>query len=287
MARSGRIRPARRPPGWVAPGPPPRPAPDLVPRPGEDLCHLAGDWRIFQRVRGHRWSLDDLVTAWFAAETTPAPGTIVDLGCGIGSVLLLLAWRFPAARLVGIEAQAESVELARRSIAWNGVGTRVRVIAGDLRDPAVLAGEGRCDLVTGTPPYLPPRTATSPRTAQADACRLERRGGVEAYCSAARRLLASHGRFVVCAAHAQTARVRAAADAAALVIERARAVVPRAGKPPLFSVYALRRAEDGPVTPVAPPPLTVAAMPPLIVRDGTGARTAEFRALRARMGMPP
>src|SRR5215475_4159434 len=84
-ASAGIVRRARRPAGWRAPGP--RPAtpddrPDLWPRMGEDLCHLAGDWRILQLVRGHRWSLDDLVTAWFGAELlreTP-PGRFADLG---------------------------------------------------------------------------------------------------------------------------------------------------------------------------------------------------------------
>ena len=62
----GIVRPARRPPGWAAPGPRPgRERVELGPRPGEDLCFLAGDWRILQRLGGHRWSLDDLVTAWF------------------------------------------------------------------------------------------------------------------------------------------------------------------------------------------------------------------------------
>src|SRR5688572_18306574 len=98
-ATAGIVRAARRPFGWRAPGPPPAAAPDpaLGPRAGEDLCFLAGDWRILQQVAGHRWSLDDLVTAWVAASVVAArsPARFVDLGCGIGSVLMLLAWRFP------------------------------------------------------------------------------------------------------------------------------------------------------------------------------------------------
>src|SRR5581483_9434041 len=95
---SGIVRPARRPAGWRAPGPAPAGV-DVTPGVAEDLCWLAGDWRILQRVDGHRWSLDDLVTAWRAAETVAAtpPARFADLGCGIGSVLMLLAWRFPAA----------------------------------------------------------------------------------------------------------------------------------------------------------------------------------------------
>ena len=37
--------------------------------PGEQLCNLVGRWRILQRVASHRWTTDDLVTAYVAAST--------------------------------------------------------------------------------------------------------------------------------------------------------------------------------------------------------------------------
>ncbi len=277
----GIVRPPRRPSGWVAPGPRPA-APsarrDLWPRAGEDLCHLAGDWRILQRLDGHRWSLDDLVTAWFAAAQVrdAPPARVADLGCGIGAVLMLLAWRFPQARCVGIEAQPVSVDLARRSLAWNGVADRCDVKLGDLRDPEVLA-DGVFDLVTGTPPYLRPGTATESRRVQRAPCHFEHRGGIEAYCAAAARLLAPQGHFVACAATAQRERVYAAASAAGLQIVRRRDVVPRAGKPALFSVYALRAHSGG----------SAIVEAPLVVRETDGRRTEACRVLRRELGMPP
>jgi tRNA1Val (adenine37-N6)-methyltransferase len=277
---AGIVRPARRPTDWRAPGPPPAAAPDvpeLWPGPGEDLCHLAGDWRILQLVRGHRWSLDDLVTAWFAADTTSGapPARIADLGCGIGAVLLLLAWRFPAARAVGVEAQAVSVRLARRSLAWNGVEARCEVRHGDLRDPASFPEGARFDLVTATPPYLPVGSAHGSARAQWAGCHLELRGGVEAYCASAAHVLAPDGWFVTCAGAAQEARVLDGAARAGLIVVRRREVVPRAGKHPLFAVWAMRR--EGP---------PAAAEAPLVVRDGAGGWTAAFRAVRGAMGMP-
>ena len=111
--RGGIVRAARRPPGWIAAGPPPRTPEDpgdLWPGPDEDLCWLAGNWRILQRLDGHRTSLDDLVTAHLAASltATPAPKRWLDLGTGIGSVALFLAWRFPQTRGLGVEVQAIS-----------------------------------------------------------------------------------------------------------------------------------------------------------------------------------
>jgi tRNA1Val (adenine37-N6)-methyltransferase len=279
----GVVRPARRPPGWIAPGPAPlapRDRAEAWPGPGEDLCYLAGDWRILQLVRGHRWSLDDLVTAWFAAQHTAAapPARIADLGCGIGAVLLLLAWRFPVARCLGIEAQPLSVALARRSLVWNGADERCEVRLGDLRDRALTPEGAAFDVVTGTPPYLPPGTATEPRRPQQAPCHIEQRGGIEAYCTAAARLLAPGGRFVTCHAAAQTQRVEAAAAAAGLAVQRRRDIIPRTGKAALFSVYAMRRKEEVE---------EFSVVAPLIVRDEGGQRTTEFRAVRSEMGMPP
>jgi tRNA1Val (adenine37-N6)-methyltransferase len=276
MLAGGIVRPPRRPPGWQASGPPPAAAGD-GPRAGEDLCHLAGDWRILQRLDGHRWSLDDLVTAWFACEqVTAAPHRVLDLGCGIGAVLLLLAWRFPEATLVGLEAQAASADLARRSSAWNGVDARCRVVEGDLRDPAALGDEPGFDLVTGTPPYLRPGTAVASSRPQWGPCHFEYRGGVDDYIHAASRHVAPGGTFVTCAGAGQRARVEDAAAASGLAIAARRDVVPRAGKAPLFTVWALRAA-----------PAERRDHPPLVVRDAAGMRTDDFSAVRRAFGMPP
>lgn len=277
----GRIRPARRPPGWRPPGPPPagdRGDPALRPGPGEELCHLAGDWRIFQRAGGQRWSLDDLVTAAVAAaevSETP-PRRIADLGSGLGTVLMLLAWRFPGARLDGVEAEADTAALARRSLRWNGCDDRAAVHVADLRDGTLPAAA--FDLVTATPPYLPRGSATEPGRPDRGPWHFEHRGGIEDYCAAAARLLGPGAPFVTCAGARQAARVEAAARAAALHAVRRRDVVPRAGKPPLFTVWILRAAAEGRS---APPD------PPLVVRDAGGAWTPAFRAVRAAMGMPP
>ena len=70
---AGHIRLPRRPPGWQAPGSiPVGAASGASPDDDEDACFLSGDWRLFQKLRGHRWSLDDLVTAHFAVEEVSA-----------------------------------------------------------------------------------------------------------------------------------------------------------------------------------------------------------------------
>ena len=278
----GIVRQARRPSGWVAPGPRPVTPADrleLWPGEGEDLCYLAGDFRILQRIDGHRWSADDLITAWYAAERFAAapPRRFVDLGCGIGTVLLFLAWRFPEARGAGVEAQALSAGMARRSVAWNGLTERCEVRLGDLREAASIAGLGPAELVTGTPPYLPPGSGPESSHVQRGPCRFEHRGGVEAYCEAAARLLAPGGSFVGCAAAFQRDRVARAVEAAGLALVGWRDVVPRAGKGPLFAVYAARSAENAEAC---------VEEPPLVIRGSDGRFSTESNAVCRAMGMP-
>jgi tRNA1Val (adenine37-N6)-methyltransferase len=279
----GTLRAARRPQGWVAGGPAPVIPPSLDglwPGPDEDLCWLAGNWRILQRTDGHRTSLDDLLVAYLAASLADAhpPARALDLGCGIGSVLLFLAWRFPATRFAGVEAQAVSAALARRSLAWNGAAERAEIHNGDFRDAGVLGDAPRFDLVTGTPPYFPIGAGPESDHVQRAPCRFEHRGGIEAYCSAASRWLAPGAPFAACQAWNQRERVEPAARAAGLALVRWREIVPRVGKPPLLCIFAMRTA-------ALAEPLVVE--PPLVVRDEGGHRTAEFRAARAAMGMPP
>lgn len=285
------FRPARRPVGWRPPGPPPRGSREdalAALGAGEDACHLLGDWRIFQKVGGHRWSLDDLVTAWLAVDmlargALPRPPTrVLDLGTGIGSVLLMLAWHLPEAALLGVEAQPVSADLARRSIAWNGVGDRVRVREEDLRHVDLGDDQGRYELVTGTPPYFPPGAGTESEAVQKGPCRFEHRGGVEDYCAAARRAVAGDGLVVLCHAAKDGDRLVTAARAAGLDAVREVRVAGRVGKPALVVVAAFRPRAPGAAPPLGDP----GAAEALAVRGADGQWTEGFRALRARMGMP-
>jgi tRNA1(Val) A37 N6-methylase TrmN6 len=285
VSARGIVRPARRPPWWTASGP--RPAgpgerDDLWPGENEDLCHLSGDWRIFQRVDGHRWSLDDLVTAWYAVEAADALDVThhLDLGCGIGSVLLMVAWSLTDVQHVGIEAQTVSVGLARRSIAYDGIDARARVVHADLREPGALPELRRFELVTGTPPYFDVRDGSLSPNVQRVPCRFETRGGIEDYATAAARWMAPAGRFVACETSGQIGRVRDACEQAGLRLLHWRDVIPKAGKPALLTVFAAARNDDCAAEPDG-------ERAPLTVRDQHDARTPAFVAVRARMGMPP
>jgi tRNA1(Val) A37 N6-methylase TrmN6 len=234
---------------------------------------LTPDVRVFQRLQGHRFSSDDVATAFVAWQEKPDARRIIDLGCGLGSVLLLLAWKLPSARLVGVEAQDESFALLERNVSRNGLSDRVTIQHGDLRDESLAStcGSG-FDLVTGTPPYFPPNASVDARDAQRAYARIEYRGGVEAYLEAGARLLAEEGAMVLCGDARADERVVRGAAACGLSLNARCDVIARAGRPPLFSVWTLSR-HGRPVR-----------MSSMTLRDSEGRQTRDADAMRTFSG---
>ena len=202
-------------------------------------------------------------------------------GCGLGSVLLTLAWKMPHAELVGVEAQEMSYELVRRNLARSGFSGRVTVHHGDLRDAETRALFGApFDLVTGTPPYFDADAALSAVDPQREFARLEHRGGVEDYLAAGATALAPEGVMVLCGDARADERVRQGALLASLVLSARCQVIPRAGRAPLFSVWTLRPARRG-GEPCAP------AESSLLLRDEAGGVAEGAQQLRAFSGFAP
>ena len=174
--------------GWAKPGPVPPGAssPPDVP-PDETLDAISGHFRIFQLRDGHRFSTDDVLTAWYGTSWAPSAATVLDLGSGIGSVGMIAAWRLPGARVVTIEAQDESVRLARKSAAYNGLSSATRSAkAISATDGATRRGDERFDLVLGSPPYFPAGTGIEGDHPQKVACRFELRGDIPDYAASPR-----------------------------------------------------------------------------------------------------
>src|SRR5215211_5251782 len=151
--------------GWRRPGP--VPPGGIEPEEGETRDFLCGRFRIFQYAKGHRYSTDDVLTAWYGTTHAPRVDRACDLGSGIGSVALISAWRLPGATFCTVEAQEISIRLAKKSVRYNGLESRFTLYHGDLRDASLLADEAPFDLVTGSPPYWPPGTASQAAHPQA------------------------------------------------------------------------------------------------------------------------
>lgn len=275
----------RRFKSWTRPGPVPPGC--EAPAAGETLDYLCGHFRIFQYERGHRFSTDDLLTAWYGTQWAPRVEQAADLGSGIGSVAMAAAWRLPAARFCTVEAQELSLRLARKSVRYNGLESRFDLFEGDLRDPALFPGKGPFDLVLGSPPYFPPGTALPAAHPQAVPARMEMRGGIAEYAAAASRILAPGGLFAFVFPFAQKNRACAALDAAELVMLRRRDIVFREGDEPVISLFAAARESDIPPELIAGPEGAPFIEPPLVIRLKDGRTPLEYATIRMSFGFPP
>jgi tRNA1(Val) A37 N6-methylase TrmN6 len=271
--------------GWAKPGPVPPGAVSVIePGPGETLDAISGHFRLFQLRDGHRFSTDDILTAWYGTSWCPTVRTALDLGSGIGTVGMIAAWRLPGARFVTVEAQAESVTLAQKSAHYNGLTDRYEIRQGDFREPGVI-GEETFDLITGSPPYFPPGSGVESGHPQRLACRFELRGTVADYCVTAARHLAVGGFFacVFPTEPAQLARVESGAKESGLVIVRRRPVVFREDEPPLIALFGMMRATDLPEWLRG----QTWVEPALIIRTRDGRIHPEYSAVKLAIGFPP
>lgn len=201
---------------------------------------IIGDWHVWQRKGGHRTSTDDVLTAWFAAwRFGKTPQRYLDLGCGIGSVLFMTAHRLRPVACTGVEAQPQSVLMARRAVKELPEGApAIHIVHSDFREFVRDDAEPGYELLTGSPPYFPIGTGVLPADAQRKACRFEARGGVEAYCEVASRWLSPGGRFYFVFQTTWDQRVLDGIHAAGLHLHARVDAKMREGRPdPFLTVY--------------------------------------------------
>ena len=114
---------------------------------------VPGVWQLTlrQATDGYRFSLEAFLLADFVSASHASP--LLDLGTGCGVVALLLARRFPQARVIGMELQASLAAMARQNVVCNGVEAQVTILQADARCAAGLFPAGAFGTVVCNPPY--------------------------------------------------------------------------------------------------------------------------------------
>lgn len=78
----------------------------------------------------------------------------IDLGTGTGIIPILMEAKNNAESYIGLEIQAESAEMAGRSVMLNHLEEKVKIVCGDIKDCGKLFKAGSFDVVTSNPPYM-------------------------------------------------------------------------------------------------------------------------------------
>lgn len=121
---------------------------------GEFDSLLDGRVKVAQPADGYRVAVDAVLLA--AAVDAAQGAAVLDLGCGVGSVALCLAWRRPDLRITGLDREPVFAATARTNAERNGFADRLKIIEADLRAPLPQ----KFDHVAINPPYLKAGTAT-------------------------------------------------------------------------------------------------------------------------------
>ncbi|MGL6166685.1 MAG: tRNA1(Val) (adenine(37)-N6)-methyltransferase [Fusobacteriaceae bacterium] len=113
---------------------------------------LNKDLKIIQRPDFFNFSLDTLLISNFISLTR---GTkkILDLGTGNGAIPLFLSERTDA-KIIGIEIQEISADLATRNIELNNLENQITIIHDDMKNWNKYINNGSQDIVVTNPPFF-------------------------------------------------------------------------------------------------------------------------------------
>ena len=109
--------------------------------------------KIIQNKDGFCFGIDAVLLANFA-KNMKRKNLVVDLCTGTGIVAILLSGKTNAKKIIGVEIQEESAEMAKRSVELNLLQDRVEIINEDLKKLKPIIEAGSVDTVTVNPPYM-------------------------------------------------------------------------------------------------------------------------------------
>jgi len=121
-------------------------------RAGERLDDLQNGYKIIQDTDDFCFGIDAVLLSWFAKAR--AGDKVLDMCSGTGIIPILMKARYQRAHYTGLEIQEKSVQLARRSIAYNQIEDSVCIEAGDIKEVTTKFGATSFDVVTCNPPYM-------------------------------------------------------------------------------------------------------------------------------------
>ena len=127
--------------------------PELV-KEGERLDDLQlGGLELIQNPGKFCFGVDAVLLSDFARVKEGE--TVLDMGTGNGIIPILLSAKTPGKHFTGLEIQADTAEMARRSVRYNDLEDRINIVTGDIKEAADIFRPAFFDVITVNPPYMP------------------------------------------------------------------------------------------------------------------------------------
>ena len=123
-------------------------------RPGERLDDLQRDGlHLIQNPDWFCFGVDAVLLADYASQSIKKGSRVLDLCSGNGIIPLLLSSKSAAEEIIGLEIQEPVCEMAERSVKWNHLEEKIRMVCGDLKEAETLFGRSFFQYITCNPPY--------------------------------------------------------------------------------------------------------------------------------------
>ena len=222
-------------------------------------------YRIIQNPERFCFGTDAVLLSSFAKAK---PGEkVLDLGTGNGIIPILMEAKTKGEKFFGLEIQEESADLARRSVALNGLEEKIGIVTGDMKEAVNIFGAASFHVITMNPPYMTGNHGlVNPEDAKAIA-RHEITCSLEEMISQASKVLKSKGRFYMVHRPFRLAEIMSLMVKYHLEPKRMRLVYPYVDKEPNMVLIEGLKGGNSRIT----------VEPPLIVYEKPGVYTEELK----------
>lgn len=109
-------------------------------------------YRIIQNPEKFCFGMDAVLLTGFAHAGSG--DILLDLGTGTGIIPILMEAKYHCAHLTGLEIQADSADMASRSVEMNGLSDKIHIVTGDIREADRIFKSASFDCITCNPPYM-------------------------------------------------------------------------------------------------------------------------------------
>jgi tRNA1Val (adenine37-N6)-methyltransferase len=109
-------------------------------------------YKIIQDPDKFCFGMDAVLLSGFAKVKDGAK--VLDMGTGTGIIPILLEAKTNASHISALEIQEESADMARRSVELNGLGDKIDIVTGDIKQAADIFEPSSFDVITCNPPYM-------------------------------------------------------------------------------------------------------------------------------------
>jgi len=159
------------------------------------ITEFFNNFRIEQPEKGYRFSIDPFLLCFHVPPLEDQ--TVLDIGSGCGIIPLILKFKNPSLKVIGVEIQKELAFFARMNIRNNSIKSDIRIICRDIRDIARKDLNRTIDVIITNPPYKKKNSGRLSPDMQKSIARHEITINIKELILSCKKLLSPSGRLFI------------------------------------------------------------------------------------------